>query len=209
MHTYRHHESKEEINAFLSVLTGQDASGLAAKQRNKLMNENHDMWKLWCASRNYAISEVLTGKSVSLDVSTGEEDIDHRIYGTVLEAMDDDDGFVLLVEEESRNYDHQSDVLNAKIGKQVWNFIDRMGDHCAEDPADKILDEFVAAVTPIFEESVAHIYANVGKDELRKLSKFRREAASTARGECLCDVMHTTCSECRKKWRSATNNASN
>ena len=34
---------------------------------------------------------------------------------------------------------------DAVVGRVVWKFVDRMGDHCEEDPAERILDEFYAA----------------------------------------------------------------
>jgi len=37
---------------------------------------------------------------------------------------------------------------DAEIVETVFKFIDRMNDHCETDPAEKILDEFVKAITP-------------------------------------------------------------
>jgi hypothetical protein len=51
--------------------------------------------------------ETIEGKEVSVDVSTGDDDADHRIYGTVTEVMLCKYGAgvdTILVEETSRNF---------------------------------------------------------------------------------------------------------
>lgn len=48
--------------------------------------------------------EKLIGLSVSMDVSTGEENGGDRIFGEVEEVMDDGDALVLLAVESSRNF---------------------------------------------------------------------------------------------------------
>jgi ribosomal protein S14 len=51
--------------------------------------------------------DKIMGMEVSMDVSTGEDDIDHRIYGTVYEVILKDDGGtpdVILAIESERNF---------------------------------------------------------------------------------------------------------
>ncbi|EQA6245242.1 ead/Ea22-like family protein [Pseudomonas aeruginosa] len=43
---------------------------------------------------------------------------------------------------------------NAAIGSVVWQFIDRMTDVCEQDPADRILEQFVAAVRPAIDAAI-------------------------------------------------------
>ena len=43
---------------------------------------------------------------------------------------------------------------DAAIGAVVWKFIDRMSDVCEVDSADRILSEFVAAVTPAIDAAL-------------------------------------------------------
>lgn len=43
---------------------------------------------------------------------------------------------------------------DARIGRVVWRFIDRMEDVCEQDPADKILAEFVDAVDPAIDAAM-------------------------------------------------------
>lgn len=43
---------------------------------------------------------------------------------------------------------------NAAIGGVVWQFIDRMTDVCEEDPAERILEQFVAAVRPAIDAAL-------------------------------------------------------
>ena len=148
-HVYRHKETRDELDVFLSAITKEDAKTFTSKKRQKLMNEHYESWKLWCLARNYTISEILIGKPVSVDVSTCEENFDRRFYGTVLCAQEEPDGFVLLVQDAEANYDHLGEVRDAKIGAEVWKYIDRMSDHCPEDSAERIVDEFLKAVRPI------------------------------------------------------------
>lgn len=43
---------------------------------------------------------------------------------------------------------------NAAIGAVVWQFIDRMTDVCEQDPAERILEQFVAAVRPAIDAAL-------------------------------------------------------
>lgn len=43
---------------------------------------------------------------------------------------------------------------DASIGAVVWQFIDRMTDVCEQDPADRILEQFVAAVRPAIDAAL-------------------------------------------------------
>lgn len=43
---------------------------------------------------------------------------------------------------------------NAAIGGVVWQFIDRMTDVCEQDPAERILEQFVAAVRPAIDAAL-------------------------------------------------------
>jgi hypothetical protein len=51
--------------------------------------------------------DKIMGMEVSMDVSTGDDDIDHRVYGTVYEVIFQDDGGtpdVILAIETERNF---------------------------------------------------------------------------------------------------------
>jgi hypothetical protein len=54
----------------------------------------------------------------------------------------------------------ESAERDAAIGAVVWKFIDRMGDHCEVDTAEKILDEFVAAVMPLIQEAIGYKHSH-------------------------------------------------
>jgi len=43
---------------------------------------------------------------------------------------------------------------NAAIGAVVWQFIDRMNDVCLEDPAGRILSDFLKAVRPAIDAAL-------------------------------------------------------
>lgn len=82
---------------------------------------DHPLRKAWEACREVVTHEQPTGArmdddtrsfiegmSVSVDVSTGENDAGHRLFGTVSEAMDDSTskhGVVLLVHDLESNFD--------------------------------------------------------------------------------------------------------
>lgn len=51
---------------------------------------------------------------------------------------------------------HEGDY-DARLGRVVWQFIDRMNDPCDKvDPPTRILDQFTRTVNPIMVEAVAH-----------------------------------------------------
>jgi len=49
-------------------------------------------------------ADQLLGLSVSMDVSTGDDDATHRIFGTIIDTMPSEDGNIILAEEVSRNF---------------------------------------------------------------------------------------------------------
>ena len=79
----------------------------------------------------------------------------YEMWGHDLDIEEDENGEWIKAEDYDRLLATMTDVPSgnissdyAKIGRIVCRFIDRMSDHCEEDPAVKILDEFVAAVMP-------------------------------------------------------------
>ena len=50
-----------------------------------------------------AVPDAAIGRRVSMDVSTGDHDAGHRIFGVVIDTLDDDDR-TLIAEETSRNF---------------------------------------------------------------------------------------------------------
>jgi hypothetical protein len=167
MHEFRHTPSNRELEAFAESILGE--TGLSIAELSQAVQMNPVAWKAWNASRNFTLAEVLVGKEVSVDVSTGDHDLGNRLFAEVREVADSDDGFILLVDEVYRNYDHLGDVKDAKIGKVVWKYIDRMNDPCGEDTAEKILGEFTTAVAPAINESIAH-----AQEQARLAKKAKR-----------------------------------
>lgn len=167
MHEFRHEATTLELEAFAETILGETCLSIA--ELDQAVQMNPVAWKAWNASRNFTLAEVLVGKEVSVDVSTGDHDLGHRIFAQVREVADEEDGFILLVDEVYRNYDHLGDVKDAKIGKVVWNYIDRMNDPCGEDTAEKILAEFTTAVGPAINESIAH-----SQEQVRLAKKAKR-----------------------------------
>ncbi len=52
--------------------------------------------------------------------------------------------------------DHQAILNDAEIGRVVWRFIDRMQDYCEVDTAERILDQFIEAVSIPLEKALDH-----------------------------------------------------
>lgn len=155
MHEFKHKPDTRELEAFAESILGE--TGLSIAELGQAVQMNPVAWKAWNASRNFTLAEVLVGKEVSVDVSTGDHDLGHRIFAEVREVAEEEDGFILLVDESYRNYDHVRDQFDAKIGKVVWKYIDRMNDHCSVDSAEKILEQFTFEVGPVLQECCEHI----------------------------------------------------
>lgn len=60
-----------------------------------------------------AHADQLIGLQVSMDVSTGDDDAEHRIFGKVIATMPSEDGITILAEEESRNFAPAQDLSAA------------------------------------------------------------------------------------------------
>lgn len=154
MHEFRHKATTRELEAFAEAILGE--TDLSIVELGQAVEMNPVAWKAWNASRNFTLAEVLVGKEVSVDVSTGDHDLGHRIFAEVREVADEEDGFILLVDECYRNYDHVRDQNDAKIGSVVWKYIDRMNDHCSVDTAETILEQFTTEVGPMIRDSIEH-----------------------------------------------------
>lgn len=153
MHEFKHMPTSREVEAFVKALTGEE--GLSASEMAQILNLNAVAWRMWCDARNFTISEVLVGKEVSLDVSSDDVDFDRRIFGKVSSVSDTGDSFIILVEEESRNFDHTQAEYDQKIGEVVWRYFDRMSDPCElSDPAETILGQFVSDIEPLIDQSI-------------------------------------------------------
>jgi hypothetical protein len=155
MHEFKHTPDTNELEAFAETILGEN--DLSIVELGNIAMMHPQAWKVWTASRNYTLSEVLVGKEVSVDVSTGDHDLGHRIFCEVREVADAEDGFILLVDESYRNYDHVRDQNDAKIGSVVWRYIDRMNDPCSVDTAETILEQFTTEVGPLISGSIEHI----------------------------------------------------
>jgi len=64
-------------------------------------------------------TDKLKNMLVSMDVSTGEDDADHRIFGRVCEVMSGSDENTILAIEESRNFTLQRVPLNYEPNGEV------------------------------------------------------------------------------------------
>jgi len=81
-------------------------------------------WAAWQAaeSRTLAlqqgkaggVAEIPTGTTVSVDVSTGDEDFEHRIFATVI-GVERGEKPVILCEEESRNFAPPANSPEARV----------------------------------------------------------------------------------------------
>jgi hypothetical protein len=92
--------------------------------------------------------DKIMGMEVSMDVSTGDDDIDHRVYGTVYEVIFQDDGGtpdVILAIETERNFTTppaqpavQDKRLKVKLGSQYGH--DLNGHWFYLQPADEFAE---------------------------------------------------------------------
>jgi hypothetical protein len=164
---FDHTVTQHELETFAREVLGK--TGLSLDDLNSELAQNPLAWKAWQVSRDYTMSHVLVSKEVSMDVSTDDDDAGNRIFGTVIGVMPDRGGVMILVEESHRNFDQTRLEHDAAIGSVVWNFIDRMSDHCERDPADRILDSFVQAVWPHISASIKHI------NQTTKSTKYKQK----------------------------------
>jgi hypothetical protein len=85
--------------------------GLSLSEINRIHKANDksiaDLRQLLEQPAPVAWHDKIMGMEVSMDVSTGDDDIDHRVYGTVYEVIFQDDGGtpdVILAIETDRNF---------------------------------------------------------------------------------------------------------
>lgn len=172
MHEFKHDVTTKELEAFAETVLGE--RDLSIKELGQIVQLNPVAWKAWNAARNFTLAEVLVGKEVSLDVSNDDSDLGHRIFGTVREVADLDNSFILLVDEESRNFDPKREEFDVKISQVVWNYIDRMNDVCDEDTAEHILGLFTADVAPHIEACIASAPKRQPKTNSEKAADLRK-----------------------------------
>lgn len=97
-------------------MTGDDITRLADKwdaqaeqvgdpsaQAGQLRQCAHELRQLAQQGKAGGVAEIPTGTKVSVDVSTGDEDFEHRIFATVI-GVERGEKPVILCEEESRNF---------------------------------------------------------------------------------------------------------
>lgn len=65
------------------------------------------------------VAEIPTGTKVSVDVSTGNEDFEHRIFATVI-GVERGEKLVILCEEESRNFAPPANPPEAGVTEPEW-----------------------------------------------------------------------------------------
>lgn len=102
--------------------------------------------------KDKALRALVEGMRVSVDVSTGEHDAGHRIFGTITEAMDDPDekhGVILLVQAGiERNFDAppQASLTGAQRA-DIQKVIDCLDpdDWCGDESIITVLTRVLAA----------------------------------------------------------------
>jgi hypothetical protein len=66
--------------------------------------------------------DFIEGMTVSVDVSTGDHDADHRYFGTVTEVMDDEydkHGVTLLVQDAEPNFSRAASTLEDDLAAVI------------------------------------------------------------------------------------------
>lgn len=152
---FEHDVTQQELRTFAEDVLGK--TGLTKKELNEVADLNALAWRAWVASRNYTLTHVIMAKQISMDVSTGDADAGNRIFGVVNGVQEDPDGFIILAEEDHRNFDQTRLELDAAIGGVVWKYIDRMLDHCDRDTPESIIEAFTKAVAPHIQASLKHV----------------------------------------------------
>lgn len=98
------------------------------------------------------VAEIPTGTEVSVDVSTGDDDFEHRIFATVTGVQRDrPDKPVILCEEKSRNFATPAHSRAAGVTDEMVERAcaahDRMYDHCAGDTRASMREDMRRALT--------------------------------------------------------------
>lgn len=109
---------------------------------------------------NDAMREFIEGMEVSVDVSTGDDDAGHRLFGTIAEVMDSPGskhGVILLMHDQEPNFETQADKDGGDCAKGA-------GDHMSQDLDRDIPGSFKAFSNWVMNQPNDQIYVHSAQE---------------------------------------------